>query len=40
MPFVIRLHAWQSGFVAAPALEDKTLVFGGLDGSLYAFAVE
>ncbi len=31
---------FQNGFVAAPILEGKTLVIGGLDGSLYAFVVE
>lgn len=31
---------FQSGFVAAPVLEGKTLVIGGLDGTVYAFEVE
>lgn len=28
------------GFTAAPVIEDKTLVIGGLDGALYAFPIE
>jgi outer membrane protein assembly factor BamB len=32
--------ALQSGFVASPAIDGDTLVIGGLDGSLYAFAVD
>ena len=31
---------FQSGFVAAPVLEGKTLVIGGLDGTVYAYQVE
>jgi outer membrane protein assembly factor BamB len=29
-----------NGFVSAPAIEGKTLVAGGLDGTLYAFPIE
>lgn len=29
-----------NGFLAGPAIENGTLVVGGLDGTLYAFAVE
>ena len=28
-----------SGFAASPVVEGKTLVSGGLDGTLYAFSV-
>ncbi|MBA3767715.1 MAG: hypothetical protein H0W99_12160 [Acidobacteria bacterium] len=27
-----------SGFAVSPVVEDKTLVSGGLDGTLYAFS--
>jgi outer membrane protein assembly factor BamB len=29
-----------NGFVSAPAIEGKTLLAGGLDGTLYAFPIE
>ena len=29
-----------NGFIAAPVIADKTVVVGGLDGTLYGFAVE
>jgi outer membrane protein assembly factor BamB len=29
-----------NGFVSAPAIEGKTLIAGGLDGTLYAFPIE
>jgi outer membrane protein assembly factor BamB len=32
--------AWLNGFAAAPVVAGKTLVVGGLDGSLYGFEVE
>jgi outer membrane protein assembly factor BamB len=33
-------HALLTGFAAAPAIEGKTLVVGGLDGTLYGFPAE
>jgi outer membrane protein assembly factor BamB len=32
--------ALQNGFAASPAIEGDTMVIGGLDGTLYAFAVD
>ena len=32
--------ALQTGFAASPAIDGDTLVIGGLDGTLYAFAVD
>jgi outer membrane protein assembly factor BamB len=32
--------SWTTGFAAPPVVEGKTLVVGGLDGSLYAFPAE
>jgi hypothetical protein len=31
--------ALQTGFAASPVIEGDTMVIGGLDGTLYAFAV-
>jgi outer membrane protein assembly factor BamB len=32
--------ALYTGFVASPVIQEKTLVVGGLDGTLYCFPVE
>jgi len=32
--------AFQSGFAAGPVIEEKTLVIGALDGTLYAFPID
>jgi len=32
--------ALQTGFAASPAIAGDTMIIGGLDGTLYAFAVE
>lgn len=32
--------SWLNGFAAAPAIENRTLVVGGLDGTLYGFPAE
>ena len=32
--------SWLNGFAASPVIDGKTLVVGGLDGTLYAFPVE
>jgi PQQ-like domain len=31
---------WTNGFAASPVVDGKTLIVGGLDGTLYAFPVE
>ena len=32
--------SWLNGFTASPATDGRTLVVGGLDGTLYAFPIE
>jgi outer membrane protein assembly factor BamB len=39
-PVPANAGALQTGFVASPAIEGDTLVIGGLDGTLYGFAVD